>query len=238
MRSCRPRLIFATAVLLAFPAVAEEAAPKTLGLNISSEALPEGSTGPGATATLALAYDLYTIGRAQGDALLVLSAAKLAASVALTPGGAIKKTTSGPAPATPDVGPAAGPHDAGAMFATALELAAQDALLSGLIRDAEAEQSRGSIGGAKSWQADLSGGRIDLWEMAFKGRAYAELSVIGNGASNLDVSVTDENGNVICFEQSPSDAIYCDFIPSWDGMFYLTVENSGTAANDYYVVSN
>jgi hypothetical protein len=62
--------------------------------------------------------------------------------------------------------------------------------------------------------------------------------VLGDGDSNLDIALTDENGNVICYDVSRSDQIYCDFVPAWDGYFYITVENRGKSRNSYYLLTN
>ena len=54
----------------------------------------------------------------------------------------------------------------------------------------------------------------------------------------LDVAVTDENGNVICYDVSWSDKLYCDWTPAWDGYFYVTVQNMGGSRNSYYLMTN
>ncbi|VDC25234.1 hypothetical protein [Pseudogemmobacter humi] len=197
---------------------------------------PTAQASPGPVATLALAHELYALGKAQGDALTVLAAAKLAASVGTEAGGGLKKTTTGEA--VGEAGTAPPPPGAEEMFALALDLAQHDDLLSGLVLDARAATGRGRIGGAVSHDSGLAGGRTDTWEIPFKGREYAEISVIGGGGSNLDIVVTDENGNVICFEGGPEDVIYCDFVPVWDGFFYVAVENSGGAQNSYSLITN
>ena len=48
----------------------------------------------------------------------------------------------------------------------------------------------------------------------------------------------DENGNVICYDVSWSDKLYCDFTPAWDGYFYVTVQNMGGSRNSYYLMTN
>jgi hypothetical protein len=135
-------------------------------------------------------------------------------------------------------GEAAAPVSAEAMFATALDLAAGDETLTGLIEDARAEGSRGRIGGAVTWQSGLPAGAIDVWEIPFYGNSYAEIAVIGDGDTDLDLVLTDENGNVICYDVTLSDQIYCDFVPAWDGYFYVTVENTGPVRNTYYLLTN
>ncbi len=135
-------------------------------------------------------------------------------------------------------GAADGPVDAATMLAAAKELAGEDETLLGLIEDVEAEGARGRIGGAISRQSRLPAGMTDVWEVPFYGSSYAEIAVVGDGDSNLDVLVTDESGNTICFDVSWSDKVACDFVPAWNGYFYITVQNTGATRNSYYLLTN
>jgi hypothetical protein len=266
------RLLAATAlVALSFPALAQDKSGTNLGPT------PEGAA-PGGAATLGLAQELYALGVAQGDAVTVLAAAKLAAAVevtaaepaALDPGTIAfaedgqdtfrKKAAPAAVPAAPapmmadgmrpaakasfftatseEEGGADAPVSSDAMFLMAKDLAADDAALVGLIDDAMAESARGRIGGAVQWLSRLPAGTTDVWEIPFYGNSYAEIAVVGDGDANLDVVVTDENGNVFCYDVSWSDSLYCDFTPAWDGYFYVTVENVGRVRNSYYLLTN
>ncbi|CAN1494404.1 hypothetical protein MCELHM10_00303 [Paracoccaceae bacterium] len=256
-------------VALTLPVLAQDKS----GMNVRATAEGAASGGP---ATMNLAQELYALGVAQGDALTVLAAAKLAASVEVTEGTAGKldpatiifeeddllKRGAFPAGApklpeammadagrtasvvtlskitSEDNGASDAPVTADAMFAKALELAAGDEALVGLIEDAMAEGSRGRIGGAVEWLSRLPAGQTDVWEIPFYGNSYAEIAVAGDGDADLDVAVTDENGNVICYDVSWSDRIYCDWTPSWDGYFYVTVQNMGSSRNSYYLLTN
>lgn len=257
---------------LALPVLAQDKSGPNVG------AAAEGAA-PGAASTMGLAQDLYALGVAQGDAVTVLAAAKLAASVEVKPAEAaaldpakikftegddqetLRKKAAPAAPAAPapmmndgtpravakatffnaaneDEGAADAPVTADAMFAKARELAADDEALLGLIDDAMAETGRGRIGGAVEWLSRLPSGQTDVWEIPYYGNSYAEVAVVGDGDANLDVAVTDENGNVICYDVSWSDKLYCDWTPSWDGYFYVTVQNMGGSRNSYYLMTN
>lgn len=214
-------------VSLTLPVMAEDK-----GTNVNTTA-----TGTkGGVATMALAQDLYALGMANKDALTVLTAAKLAASVDVKEVEQ-KKKTEGTETAGQEDGVDA-PVDAAAMMASAKELAGEDEVLAGLIEDAEAEGARGRIGGASSTLSRLPAGQTDVWEVPFYGDSYAEIAVVGDGDANLDVLVTDENGNTICYDVSWSDKVYCDFVPSWNGYFYVTVQNNGGKRNSYYLMTN
>lgn len=212
---------------LSCPAFAQD----TSGPNLDTTA--KGT--PGGASSLAMAQRLYDIGMANKDGLTVLVAARLAASIEATDGPEVKKLTKGESAAeSPD--PTEAPMDADRMMASAKILAQEDDTLLGLIEETERAPAR--LGAAMRHLSRLPGGMTDVWELAFFGRSYAELAVIGDGDSNLDVLVADENGNTICHDVSWSDKISCDFVPAWNGYFYVTVQNTGTTRNSYYLLTN
>jgi hypothetical protein len=220
--------VAALCLSVALPALAED----------KKQNVMVGTSGtPGAVSQMELAQQLYAVGVANSDALTVLTAAKLAAGVELKDTDR-KKETKGDAPAEDAEGSADAPVDAAAMLAKAKELAGEDETLVGLVEDAEAEGSRGRIGGASSTLSRLPAGMTDVWEIPFYGESYAEIGVLGDGDSNLDVLITDENGNTVCYDVSWSDKVYCDFTPAWNGYFYVTVQNTGSVRNSYYLMTN
>lgn len=221
-------LVTTTLVGLAMPAAAQD---KT-GKNVD----PAGSGTRGGVAQMAMAQDLYAMGMTQKDALTVLTAAKLAAGVDLTD--VEREVTTKPGTRIEEADVADAPVDAAVMLASAKALAGEDEVLVGLVEDAEAEGSRGRIGGASRTLSRLPAGAVDTWQVPFYGNSYAELAVVGDGDANLDVQVTDENGNSICYDVSWSDKVYCDFVPAWNGYFTVTVENTGVKRNSYYLLTN
>ncbi|MEX0285829.1 MAG: hypothetical protein AB3N23_14570, partial [Paracoccaceae bacterium] len=84
----------------------------------------------------------------------------------------------------------------------------------------------------------LRAGRTDVFESPFYGGLLAEVAVLGDGDADLDVLITDANGNTICIDRSYSDKIYCSFTPAWDGYFYVAVVNQGRIRNSYYLLTN
>ncbi len=216
-------------------------------VTVSAPLFAQDKTGPnvntaaagklGGAATYAMAQNLYILGMANKDPLTVLTAAKLAASVELKDGPAVKKETKGDGVDDGATGPD-GPVGPETMYAAAKELAVGDDTLLGLIADAETEGTRGRIGGSVRHLSRLPGGNTDVWEIPFFGDSYAEVAIIGDGDSNLDALITDENGNTICYDVSYSDKITCSFVPSWNGYFYITVQNQGRSRNSYYLLTN
>ena len=255
-------LASAALVALALPATAQD---KT-GRNIN----PAAAAAPaGGARTINLAHDLYRVGVSQTDALTVLAAASLAASVAteekspaplaltaeevatlaadrkpppgmaraLSGDATVSLASSGAGLTDDNEGAANAPVTVDAMFAKASELAADDPAILGLINAALADAAAGRIG-TVNWLSHLSADQTDVWEVPFLGNAHAELTVLGDGDTNLDIAITDENGNLICRDVGWSDALHCDFTPAWDGYFYVTVQNMGPVQNSYYLLTN
>ena len=185
-------------IALATTAIAGLAAPLAAQDKTGKNIDPDGTGTRGGVAQMAMAQDLYAMGMARDDALTVLTAAKLAAGVDLTDVERELETRAGSKAEAADVADA--PVDAATMLASAKALAGEDEVLAGLVEDAEAEGSRGRIGGASQTLSRLPAGAVDTWKVPFYGNSYAELAVLGDGDADLDVTVTDENGNTICYE--------------------------------------
>jgi hypothetical protein len=78
----------------------------------------------------------------------------------------------------------------------------------------------------KSYQLDCYGGE------------YTELALIGDGDTDLDLFVYDENGNLIAIGESYSDVEAVGFTPLWTGTFIIEVHNLGSVYNDFGLGSN
>lgn len=196
-----------------------------------------GENGP--VAQLAMAQDLYEYGHAAKDPLAILTAARITMSIETEDVEREKETKDIEGVDITEEGEGADmPVTAEEMLAEAEELAGEDEALKGLIADARSEGSRGRIGGPSRTLSRLPAGKTDVFKVPFYGSRLAELAIVGDGDANLDLVVTDENGNVICLDRSYSDKLYCSFTPAWDGYFFIGVRNMGRIRNSYYILTN
>ncbi|NKB27978.1 MAG: hypothetical protein GKR99_10645 [Rhodobacteraceae bacterium] len=217
--------------LAALPVAAQDKS----GTNVA----PIGEAEAGAVSQLAMAQDLYAYGVANGDAIAVLSAARITKDVDITDADRSATSAADETRDTTEDGTGVdAPADAEMMLAKAAELAGENDMIAGLVQDAMDEGSRGRIGGASRTLSRLPAGYNDDWEIPFFGGRFAEISIIGDGDADLDVIVSDENGNTICLDVSYSDRFYCAFNPLWDGYFYVRVSNMGRLRNSYYLLTN
>ena len=109
------------------------------------------------------------------------------------------------------------------MIAKAKELAAGDDAMLAMIADIEEGSSRGRIGGAIA-HAVAAAGRLlrHLDASPITAASWPNWAIAGDGDADLDLLVTDENGNTICYDTSYSDQLYCSWTPAWDGYFIVT----------------
>lgn len=220
-----------TAVIsLALPAFAQD---KT-GLNVDDAA----TGAAGGVATFGLAQDLYAMGVEMKDALMVVTAAKMAAGVELTDAELEKETSATETSNAEEADVADAPVEVATMIATAKDLAGGDETIMGLIEDVEAEGARGRIGGASRFFSRLPVNSVDRWKIPFYGQSFAEVGISGDGDAPLAVVITDEGGNRVYCNNPRWDQFYCSFTPRWNGYFYVTVANNGRKRNSYYLLTN
>lgn len=207
------------------PAMAQDQQPPNL--------VPTAQGSPGGVARLYLSQQLYSLGLANNDALSVLNAARLAASVVLTETPRTRETNGeAPSPSSPRM---LSPDQ---MFDAAARLSAQDDGLLDLVDAARREAKFFPVVTVISTTSTLAPARTDTWRQPFFGQSLAEIAVIGDAQNPLDLRVTDTNGNPLCLGAGTEAARYCSFYPAENGQFQIVVTNLGDAAFSYALVTN
>lgn len=215
-----PGLALSALFLVAFPALAQDPATHT-------------APAPGGVAVFLLAQDLYQAGLAQKDALSVLAAARLLATVELQKGEELQKTGGGAvADSTPP------PADPEAMLASASALAGEDDLILSQLERASVEARHSTPVTVIFRLSDLAAGQSEVWQVPFFGNTPSELAIAGNGLSNLDVTVADATGAPLCLDLSAQDRMRCGFVGQENGFVQVTVTNRGDQDNRYYLLTN
>lgn len=210
----------------------------SLALTAAIVAAPAAMAGSSALKQLTLAQDVFAYGLEMQDPLAVLTAAKMTAAIHVTD--VARDTQTRPGDNASEGSDDAGDLivEAAEMYAIAAEFAGGDDYLIGLIEDAEAEGSRGRLGGASRSLNRLQSGYVDMVKLEFEGGKLAELAILGADGANLDLKVTDAMGNTICNEQGVSDKLYCAWTPEANGVYFAEVENVSSRRNSYYVLTN
>jgi hypothetical protein len=62
--------------------------------------------------------------------------------------------------------------------------------------------------------------------------------VTGDGDTDLDCYLSDENGNVVARDIDKGDTCLLTMTPKWTGEFHIEVRNMGTVYNRYTIRTN
>jgi hypothetical protein len=226
MRRAAP--ILAALLALASPAMADPA-------NVA----PQQSGTDGAAGRIVLAQQAYQAAMQRGDPVLLLAAIRLARSVTVRPPTSWTRTTEGDPPADPVAGRAAAPDPASPqVLAIAQALAGEDYILQDIVYDLDAQHPQGRLPTAIKAMADLAGNQTDTWRIALSGDVAAELGLIGDGDSALNLTVSDETGSIVCALPPGVTPALCRFTPARNGFFNVTVRNHGAGQNSYQLVGS
>ena len=104
--------------------------------------------------------------------------------------------------------------------------------------NAEAEGTRGAVGGPKRSYSHVYARSSDTYTAKFWANQLAEVLVSGDGDTDLDLYVYDENGNLITSDTDYTDDSYVRFYPAWTGLFRIKIVNRGGVYNNYAIVTN
>lgn len=78
----------------------------------------------------------------------------------------------------------------------------------------------------------------DDYTITFVGGELARVAVIGDGDTDLDLYIYDENGNLITADTDYTDQCLVEFTPRWTGVFRVRVVNNGYVYNNYVLLTN
>ena len=78
----------------------------------------------------------------------------------------------------------------------------------------------------------------DVYKVYFSSSQRAEVLVIGDGDTDLDLYVYDENGNLIEYDTDTGDDCYASWTPKWSGYFRIKIKNLGNVPNRYMMLTN
>ena len=196
--------------------------------------------GPAAAATasssavesLRTASSLARYGLANNDALSLITAAKIVRSTPTTESTSQRVSgTAGEAKAKPDM------LSADELLKKARELAAGRPDLLALADDVTKTSSRGATGGPGRKTTVVRSNGTDVYRVTFRGNERAAVVASGDGDSDLDLYVHDENGNLICKDDDNTDDVVCQWTPRYTGTFTIRVVNRGVA-NQYTIAHN
>lgn len=231
----RPRLaIFATLLMVAM--LPGTGILSLAGAQEQENFDPEGTKGDGnvSLAQLRLAGELAQVGADTKDAVLLLAAARLEALASAEDVSRGKESVD-----RSSEDESQSKQELGDLFSLAEEHAGTNEALHDLIAASRrTHATRGASGGPRASYDSVRAFATDRYNLTFRGGSYAEVSVVGDGDTDLDLYVYDEYGNLVCSDTGWSDSAYCSWRPRWTGVFGIEVENLGSVYNTYRLATN
>jgi hypothetical protein len=97
---------------------------------------------------------------------------------------------------------------------------------------------RGRVGGETYHMDVVDAGLTDVYTMRFQGGEDATIILSGDGDTDLDLYVYDENDNLIGYDDDGTDDCVVSFTPRWTGNFKIKVKNLGDTYNSYTLITN
>lgn len=193
-----------------------------------------------------VAADIAGLGRARQDPIIMLAAARVLSADGIAPVEieAVEAPISS-AEDKPQPGPALtekaedGERDLLAdIFGEARRFARGDETIIALISETEDTTTKGAVTGAGGWQKRVPArGSIQVTDR-FRGGEVAEVGLLGDGDTDVDLYIYDENGREICNSVRNSDRESCRWTPAWTGQFTIKAMNYGWVYNDVVIVTN
>lgn len=110
--------------------------------------------------------------------------------------------------------------------------------LANSVQISKSEDYRGLLGGPGRRVDRVAANSTDTYVLAFKYGVPAEIFVSGDGDTDLDLYVYDENGNAIVCDDDYSDDCYVCWTPAWTGNFVVKIVNRGPVYNQYVMLTN
>lgn len=130
------------------------------------------------------------------------------------------------------------------LLVDAQKLAKGNNLLLALAKDVEARmneipgETRGSVGGPKQGTGKVYARDYTYYTTKFWAKELAEVLVSGDGDTDLDLYVYDENGNLVASDTDYTDDCYVRFYPAWTGLFRIKIVNRGNVYNNFIILTN
>jgi len=96
----------------------------------------------------------------------------------------------------------------------------------------------GDVTGPNAHTDQVLANTTDVYEMTFKENEIAQVGVVGDGDTDLDLYIYDENDNLIGSDLDASDLCYVEWTPSWTGKYTIKIKNLGDVYNEYFMITN
>lgn len=185
-----------------------------------------------------LGNELAKFGYASQSAASLIEAARILSSVP-TRAFVAESTERGPAVKDAEAKQSKVEFDVKKLLADAKRMAKNDDALLALARRVEnTPVAAGRTNGPGRTYERVNARSYDQYNVRFRGGELAEVVVIGDGDTDLDLYVYDENGNLVASDTDYTDNCYVRWYPKWTGNFRIKIVNRGYVYNNYVLITN
>ena len=193
---------------------------------MAQEEKPEAASVPASETAVQVAAELSKYGYAHSDALSLIQAARMAKQAGMTQEAREKAETQG---GQADQGAKSGKVclDPAQLLADAKELAKND----GVLHARTAQVKNNAV-------SSVNAHGTDVYRVNFRAGETGIVTVVGDGDTDLDLYVYDQNGNLIDKDVDYTDNCVCTFVPRWTGLFVIKIVNRGSVYNRYVLRTN
>ncbi len=96
----------------------------------------------------------------------------------------------------------------------------------------------GSKMGPQSQSTQVEAHKSDTYRLTLVGGEETKILVTGDGDTDLDCYLMDENDNVVAHDTDTTDTCLLTMTPKWTGSFHVEVRNMGGVYNRYTIRTN
>jgi hypothetical protein len=124
------------------------------------------------------------------------------------------------------------------LLSAARQIAGDDENVLAMIAELEGSMEKGLLGGPIVHPDRVLAHTTDIFTFTFRGGESAIIEVVGDGDTDLDCYVFDENDNLIDSDTDYTDHCILIWTPRWTGPFKLHIHNLGGIWNGYVLATN
>lgn len=129
-------------------------------------------------------------------------------------------------------------YDISQLIADATTFADGDEHYLALLEEVQHSGTRGATRNYSAWTETVRAGYTDTYNIAFRGGETACVVVSGDGDTDLDLYIYDNNGNLVASDTDYTDQCVCTWTPRWTGNFKIKIKNRGRVYNRYTMAVN
>lgn len=98
--------------------------------------------------------------------------------------------------------------------------------------------TRGSLGPRLSRTDIVQSHSTDVWKIRVRGGVQTYVVVSGDGDTDLDVKIYDENGKIVADSENGCESDVLSFVPRWTAVYTIKIKNLGSVYNRYVLTMN